>query len=78
MNTYDKDAACQKCGSKEINNIHRHRLNHRNYSTLCGMGPDDEHIERRCRNCKFEWYELPLDAAQADREAAMPEEMIDD
>jgi len=63
MEKYSKDAVCPKCGSKDI-------LSSYEEGYKCGCeNPDhdrSEHIERFCKNCRYEWQELPLDAEEPD------------
>ena len=57
-------ATCAKCGAVDL-----HGTNYRGIR-LIGGGADDEHLERRCRCCGYEWAQACLDApAEKPKEA---------
>jgi len=58
MQTYTKKERCPKCGEMKWLDIWRKYRPYR-AGSLCGHGPDEEHIERRCRNCAYEKYVRP-------------------
>ena len=60
MRNYDASAKCKKCGAADIKTHWRPWNKYRSITMGIGRGPDEEHMERRCDNCHFEWYETPL------------------
>jgi len=57
METYRITVECEKCGSDDINALHKKYNQDRGRSfDKDGNGPKKEHIRCYCRNCHFEWY----------------------
>ena len=60
---FDANAKCPKCASSDIGAT---------YNTPCGyagcrIDKHQEHIDRNCRRCRFEWHEATLDKPEAQR-----------
>lgn len=65
MMHYDENERCTKCGSDDINNVWRPKVKDswdRGYSDR--EKPVAEHIERRCRRCKYFWFVKPIKAVK--------------
>jgi len=65
MNKYDQRAKCVKCGCGDVGaQYHEDTGRGCHYGNPCfGYGVCAyKHILRHCRNCHFEWVELPLDS----------------
>lgn len=58
LKPYNKDAICPKCSCIEITSLWEEEESYRFYLS---ESPKEEHISRVCSNCKYEWYEAPLD-----------------
>ena len=53
LNRYDPKSKCPKCDSEQV---------HERFLDSGHLVP--ELMKRTCRWCKYEWFELPLDAAE--------------
>jgi ribosomal protein L40E len=62
LKPYNKKAVCVKCGGKEIHNVWMNKEDYLEWNHTIDNCPafKIEHIDRRCRNCGYEWQELPL------------------
>lgn len=74
MKRYNADKGCEKCGA-DVHNVSFQYvagttviLGDGNPKVLTSVpGLDDEgFISRECRNCGYQWLELPLDAVLED------------
>lgn len=64
MNTYDKERPCPKCVSMDIND---HYVSPTEIIAagleFSSLGSEISNtIRRTCNNCKYMWYETPLDS----------------
>jgi ssDNA-binding Zn-finger/Zn-ribbon topoisomerase 1 len=71
LKTYEHNAKCEKCGQGDISNRFVQkgkRLG--DYDSLLPWTAEQDVIRRYCRNCGYEWVELPVaEAALAVLEA---------
>ncbi len=65
LKKYDKKSTCRKCGSRDINGYFCAKADYDD--VLRGHARPEhgyEQIHRECRNCGYEWEELPLDSTK--------------
>lgn len=65
MDIYQRDKSCPKCGTKPVFSYFVAADSHGGSIFDTDSKCDRHRIKRTCENCRFHWYELPLDSPEA-------------